>query len=93
MANDKTTDDDKAINDCLLIFITILLPPLGVGLMRGCNSDFWINFCLTLFFGLPGLIHAIYILIKEREKKLQEDRGIEEPPLNPDGYNTAPEKS
>ncbi|KAI9498727.1 hypothetical protein BDB00DRAFT_799255 [Zychaea mexicana] len=42
------------VGDCCLIIIILLLPPLGVFLMRGCHADFWINICLTILGYLPG---------------------------------------
>ncbi|KAI9260053.1 hypothetical protein EDC94DRAFT_660353 [Helicostylum pulchrum] len=64
------------IGTCCLIFIIILLPPLGVFFMKGCGADFWINLCLTLLGYLPGHIHAFYVLIREREEKAQEQRVV-----------------
>ncbi|KAI8886985.1 hypothetical protein K501DRAFT_321669 [Backusella circina FSU 941] len=63
------------IGTCCLIFIIILLPPLGVFLMKGCNGDFWINIVLTLLGYLPGHLHAFYLLVKERERKELEAAG------------------
>ncbi|KAL1944566.1 hypothetical protein VTO73DRAFT_2996 [Trametes versicolor] len=42
----------------------ILLPPVGVFLERGCNSDFLINILLTILGYIPGIIHALYIILK-----------------------------
>ncbi|CAO3697836.1 hypothetical protein G6F70_007411 [Rhizopus microsporus] len=57
------------LGTCCLIFIIILLPPLGVFFMRGCGADFWINLCLTILGYLPGHIHAFYVLVKDREER------------------------
>ncbi|KAI8391434.1 uncharacterized protein BYT42DRAFT_556849 [Radiomyces spectabilis] len=57
------------VGDCCLIFIIILLPPLGVFLMKGCTADFWINICLTILGYLPGHLHAFYVMIKKREQQ------------------------
>ncbi|KAI7848996.1 hypothetical protein BDC45DRAFT_293315 [Circinella umbellata] len=56
------------INDCCLILIIILFPPLGVFLMKGCGADILINLCLTILGYLPGHLHAFYIMIRERER-------------------------
>ncbi|EDN96853.1 hypothetical protein SS1G_01779 [Sclerotinia sclerotiorum 1980 UF-70] len=45
----------------LLIFITILAPPIGVFAVAGCGPDLLINICLTLLGYIPGHIHAFYI--------------------------------
>lgn len=49
--------------DVLRILIAILLPPLGVFLQVGIGLQFWINIILTLFGYIPGIIHAIYIIV------------------------------
>ncbi|KAL1926823.1 hypothetical protein VTP01DRAFT_5469 [Rhizomucor pusillus] len=47
------------VGDCCLILILILLPPLGVFLMKGCDADFWINVCLTILGYIPGKAYFI----------------------------------
>ncbi|ORY94112.1 hypothetical protein BCR43DRAFT_551908 [Syncephalastrum racemosum] len=59
---------DKTVNDCCLIILIILLPPLGVFLMVGLHVDFWINLLLTILGYFPGHIHAFYVMIKDRER-------------------------
>ncbi|KAG2172163.1 hypothetical protein INT44_005534 [Umbelopsis vinacea] len=49
------------VGDCCLIVIILLLPPLGVFLMRGCGPDFWINVILTVLGYIPGHVHAFYV--------------------------------
>ncbi|MGB6300257.1 MAG: YqaE/Pmp3 family membrane protein, partial [Rivularia sp. (in: cyanobacteria)] len=31
----------------------------------GIGMDFWINILLTLFGYIPGIIHAVYIILKK----------------------------
>ena len=50
--------------DFIRIIIAILLPPLGVFLQEGLGKHFWINILLTLLGYIPGIIHAIYIIVK-----------------------------
>ncbi|KZV64352.1 hypothetical protein PENSPDRAFT_757349 [Peniophora sp. CONT] len=45
-------------------YFAIVLPPLGVFLERGCNADFLINILLTVLGYIPGIIHALYIILK-----------------------------
>ncbi|TYZ58163.1 hypothetical protein PybrP1_003954 [[Pythium] brassicae (nom. inval.)] len=47
------------------LLCSILLPPLGVFFQVGCTSDLAINILLTLLGYIPGIIHAVYILVKE----------------------------
>ncbi|KAI9468083.1 MAG: plasma membrane proteolipid 3 [Benjaminiella poitrasii] len=48
---------------CKIIF-AIVLPPLGVFLERGCTCDLLINIALTCLGYIPGIIHALYIILK-----------------------------
>ena len=50
--------------DVLRILLAIILPPLGVFLQVGLGLHFWLNILLTLFGYIPGIIHAIYIIVK-----------------------------
>ncbi|OBA20322.1 UPF0057-domain-containing protein [Metschnikowia bicuspidata var. bicuspidata NRRL YB-4993] len=49
--------------DILKIIIAILLPPLGVFLEVGCSGAFFLNILLTLLGYIPGIIHALYIIL------------------------------
>jgi uncharacterized membrane protein YqaE (UPF0057 family) len=46
------------------ILISILLPPLAVGLYEGIHTPFWISILLTLLFWIPGVIYAIWRVTK-----------------------------
>jgi uncharacterized membrane protein YqaE (UPF0057 family) len=50
--------------DVIRILVAILLPPLGVFLQVGLGLQFWLNILLTLLGYIPGIIHAIYIILK-----------------------------
>ncbi|PLY04229.1 MAG: YqaE/Pmp3 family membrane protein [Desulfuromonas sp.] len=52
-------------NKILLIILAILLPPLGVFLKSGVGSNLLINIVLCLFFYLPGVIHALWVVTKK----------------------------
>lgn len=49
--------------DLLRIILSILIPPLGVFLQVGIGLQFWINIVLTLLGYIPGVLHAIYIIV------------------------------
>lgn len=51
-------------NKVLLIILAILLPPLGVFLKSGAGKDLLINIILCLFFYIPGVIHAVWVVTK-----------------------------
>jgi len=46
----------------LLIIAAILLPPLCVGIICGCDKHLLISIILWLLFWIPGVIYALYIL-------------------------------
>lgn len=50
--------------DIIRIIIAIFIPPLGVFLQEGIGKHFWINILLTILGYIPGIIHALYIIIK-----------------------------
>ena len=50
-----------------LILLAIFLPPLAVWCNRGCGEDFCINFLLTLLGWIPGVIHAFYVILTDRD--------------------------
>lgn len=49
--------------DIVRIIIAILLPPLGVFLQVGIGPQFWLNILLTLLGYVPGIIHALWIIL------------------------------
>ncbi len=51
--------------DIVRIIAAIILPPLGVFLQVGIGFHFWLNIVLTLFGYVPGIIHAIWVILKK----------------------------
>jgi len=49
--------------DILRILLAILIPPLGVFLQVGLGGQFWLNLLLTILGYIPGIIHAIYVIV------------------------------
>jgi uncharacterized membrane protein YqaE (UPF0057 family) len=52
------------ISKLLLVIIAILLPPLAVGLKEGIGMPLVLNIILTLIFYVPGLLHALWVILK-----------------------------
>ncbi len=50
--------------DPIKILLAILLPPLGVFFEVGLKGHFWLNILLTLLGFIPGIIHALYVILK-----------------------------
>lgn len=55
---------DATANKLLLVIIAILLPPLAVGLKEGIGGQLILNIVLCLLFYLPGLLHALWVVLK-----------------------------
>ena len=53
------------MNKLLLVIIAILLPPLAVGLKAGIGFPLFLNIVLTLLVYVPGLIHALWVVLKD----------------------------
>ena len=49
--------------DIIKILLAILLPPLGVFLEVGLKGHFWLNILLTLLGYIPGIVHALYVIL------------------------------
>ena len=50
--------------DIVRLIFAIILPPLGVFLQVGFGGHFWLNILLTLFGYFPGIIHAVWIILR-----------------------------
>jgi len=54
---------DAEMNKLLLVIVAIFLPPVAVGLKRGIGLALVINIILCLLFVLPGIIHALWVVL------------------------------
>jgi uncharacterized membrane protein YqaE (UPF0057 family) len=59
----QTTGEPVTV-DVIRILIAIILPPVGVFLQVGLGLHFWLNILLTLCGYVPGIIHAIWIILR-----------------------------
>lgn len=46
------------------IIIALFLPPIAAFLTVGLGLHFWLNILLTIFFFVPGMIHALWLVVK-----------------------------
>jgi uncharacterized membrane protein YqaE (UPF0057 family) len=51
--------------DVLRIILSVIIPPVGVFLQVGIGLHFWLNILLTLLGYFPGLIHAIWVILRK----------------------------
>jgi uncharacterized membrane protein YqaE (UPF0057 family) len=49
--------------DSFRILIAFLIPPAGVAMQLGFGFQFWLNVLLTLCGLIPGILHAVYIIL------------------------------
>lgn len=65
MSSKSQSNGKPAIVDVLRILIAIILPPVGVFLQVGLGLHFWLNILLTLCGYIPGIIHAIWVIVRK----------------------------
>ncbi|MEM8835714.1 MAG: YqaE/Pmp3 family membrane protein [Planctomycetota bacterium] len=49
----------------VMILLAIFLPPVAVFLKEGIGKHFFINILLCLLFAVPGMIHALILVLKD----------------------------
>jgi uncharacterized membrane protein YqaE (UPF0057 family) len=47
------------------IILALLLPPLAAFLTVGIGLHFWLNILLSIFFWVPGMIHALWLVVRK----------------------------
>jgi uncharacterized membrane protein YqaE (UPF0057 family) len=50
-------------SNLFMIIAAIIFPPLAVGIKRGLSGSLVINIILTLLGFIPGLIHALFVVL------------------------------
>lgn len=55
----------EGTKDFIRIILSLIIPPVGVFFQVGLGLHFWLNILLTLLGYLPGLLHAIYIIVRK----------------------------
>lgn len=56
---------DSKTKDFIRIILSLIIPPVGVFFEVGFGLHFWINIVLTLLGYIPGLLHAIWVIVKK----------------------------
>lgn len=52
----------------LKIVLAIFFPPVAAAMQVGISTHFWINVILTLLGMLPGVIHALWLVITKKSR-------------------------
>ncbi len=55
----SSRDGDK---DFWRLIAAFFLPPLGAFMQVGMKGAFWVNCLLTVFFWIPGMVHAAWLI-------------------------------
>ena len=50
----------------LKILLAIFLPPIAAFLQVGVTPHLWINILLCLLGGVPGVIHALWLVLTDK---------------------------
>ncbi|MCO6047710.1 YqaE/Pmp3 family membrane protein [Aeoliella sp. ICT_H6.2] len=48
------------------VILSIFLPPVAAFLQVGVSTHFWINIILTLLGGIPGVVHALWLVLGDK---------------------------
>ncbi len=51
----------------LKIVLAIFLPPVAAYMQVGISTHFWINIVATLCLGVPGVIHALWLVLTDKK--------------------------
>lgn len=54
----------SALMNVIRIILAILIPPVAAFLTVGLGLHFWLNILLSIFFWVPGIIHALWLVVK-----------------------------
>ena len=51
----------------LKIIFAIFIPPVAAYMQVGLTGQFWVNLLLTVFFFVPGSIHALWLVLTNKK--------------------------
>jgi uncharacterized membrane protein YqaE (UPF0057 family) len=61
----KKQDLDVKEVSLIALILAFFLPPLGVAIKDGIKFSFFINLILTLLGWIPGIVHALYVILRK----------------------------
>lgn len=61
----KKQDLDKQEISLIALILAFFLPPVGVAVKDGIKASFFINVVLTFLGFVPGIVHALYVILKK----------------------------
>jgi len=51
----------------LKIILAVFLPPVAAFMQVGATKHLWINIVLTILGGLPGVVHALWLVLTDKK--------------------------
>jgi uncharacterized membrane protein YqaE (UPF0057 family) len=60
------SEPEFPLSTIIKILIAFFLPPISVLMTNGFGLQFLLNVLLCILFVLPGSIHALYLLLRDR---------------------------
>ncbi|MDD5737508.1 MAG: YqaE/Pmp3 family membrane protein [Candidatus Omnitrophica bacterium] len=51
----------------LKVILAILIPPVAAFMQVGLTNHFWINIVLCILGFLPGVIHALWLVLTDKK--------------------------
>ncbi len=61
----NVTSGTYPVMNIIRIILAIFIPPVAAFLTVGITFHIWLNLILTLFFFVPGMIHALWLVVKK----------------------------
>jgi uncharacterized membrane protein YqaE (UPF0057 family) len=49
------------------LILSFFVPPLVAWLQLGISTHFWISIALTLLGGIPGILHALWLVFTDQK--------------------------
>ncbi|GJE74846.1 hypothetical protein BGCPKDLD_1419 [Methylorubrum suomiense] len=62
----RTSRLELPLSTLIKILIAFFLPPISVLMTNGFGLQFLFNVLLCLLFYIPGSLHALYLLLRDR---------------------------
>lgn len=51
----------------LKVILSIFLPPIAAYMQVGATTHLWVNIVLTILGGVPGIIHALWLVLTDQK--------------------------
>jgi uncharacterized membrane protein YqaE (UPF0057 family) len=55
------------VGTLIKVILSVFLPPVAAFMQVGLTTHFWINIALTLLGGIPGVLHALWLVLTNQQ--------------------------